>query len=97
MELTDRNIQLINQPKLEIDFKGRTLKKYYRPDLYVFNGIVVELKALESLSSDHQSQLLNYLKATDKPVGYLINFGIAKNMELQRMFNPNLLKISSNQ
>ena len=96
LELIDRKLPFTSQPKLEIEFKGKILNKFYRPDLYVYSAIVVELKALETLCSDHQAQLLNYLKATGKPVGYLINFGNPSKLEFQRMLNPNLLKISSN-
>jgi GxxExxY protein len=37
--------------------------------------IIVELKAIEELAAIHEVQLVNYLVATGKPVGLLINFG----------------------
>lgn len=37
--------------------------------------VIIELKAAESISKEHEAQLLNYLKATDKEVGLLLNFG----------------------
>jgi GxxExxY protein len=58
--------------------------KYY-PDLFVFGGIVVELKAVQELAPEHKSQLLNYLKAIKKRVGYLVNFGSAGKLEWKRM------------
>ena len=36
---------------------------------------MVELKPVEKLKSEHTAQLLNYLKATNMPLGILINFG----------------------
>jgi GxxExxY protein len=40
--------------------------------------IILELKALSALTSQHEAQLLNYLKATDKKVGLLLNFGTSR-------------------
>lgn len=85
IELTDRKIPFVPQEELEVRYKTKTLKKKYRPDLYVFGEIVVELKAASDLCGDHESQLLNYLKATGKRVGYLINFGNSKKLEWKRM------------
>ena len=46
--------------------------------------VVVELKAVDSLKSGHQAQLLNYLKATGMRVGLLVNFG-SERAEFKRM------------
>ena len=45
---------------------------------------VVEIKAIKQLTSIEEAQLLNYLKATGKPVGVLFNFGTPK-LEWKRM------------
>src|SRR5215472_8645808 len=65
------------QSKLELKryYKGRELKKRYVPDLFVFGGLVAELKAVSELLPEHEAQLINYLRITKQPVGYLINFG----------------------
>ncbi len=75
LELADRGIQFIAQPKLPIFYKGRQLRKTYEADLIVTEGIIVELKAVHLLAPEHEAQLINYLKATRKRVGYLVNFG----------------------
>jgi GxxExxY protein len=72
-ELIDRRIPFVAQTELAIQYKGRPLKRKFKPDLMVFGGLVVELKAASVLTSEHEAQLLNYLKATGKPVGYLVN------------------------
>jgi GxxExxY protein len=56
-------------------YKGCRLDTCYKPDLFVYNGIVVELKAVIELTSEHEAQLFNYMRVARQPVGYLINFG----------------------
>jgi len=72
------------EAQLNIYYKGQLLKKYYQADFICYDGIIVELKALSALTSEHESQLLNYLKATGLKVGLLINFG-NKSLEYKRM------------
>ena len=50
-----------------------------------YGKIVVEIKAIDRLTSREEAQLLNYLKATGMPVGLLINFGAEKDLEWKRM------------
>ena len=47
----------------------------YYADILVNDCLLVELKACKTLTSEHQSQLLHYLKATGVEHGLLINFG----------------------
>ncbi len=75
LELKDRNIPFQREAKLSIEYKGQILKKYYIADFICFGRIILELKALSDLTSEHESQVLNYLKATDLKLGLLINFG----------------------
>jgi GxxExxY protein len=56
-------------------YKGRRLDTCYKPDLFVHGGIVVELKAVAEVTSEHEAQLFNYMRIARQPVGYLINFG----------------------
>jgi GxxExxY protein len=46
---------------------------------------VVELKAVTQLLPEHEAQLINYLRLTRRPVGYLINFGHKDTLEWKRM------------
>jgi len=43
-------------------------------DLVVGQTVIVELKCCESLVSEHQAQLFNYLKVSQLPIGLLVNF-----------------------
>ena len=40
-----------------------------------FRKIIVEIKAVESLTKEHRSQLMNYLRLTGSKLGLLVNFG----------------------
>ncbi len=83
-ELVDRSIPFQSQPEVPVYYKTRRLRKKLRPDLTVFDDIVVELKAVAALVPEHEAQLLNYMKASRKPVGYLVNFGNAQRLEWKR-------------
>jgi len=48
---------------------------HYYADILINNSILVELKAVENLVLEHTGQLLNYMKATNVKVGFLLNFG----------------------
>lgn len=84
IELAARQIPFVQQEPIGICYKGRKLAKEYIPDFLCFGQVVVEIKALKQLTSAEDAQLLNYLKATGKPVGVLLNFGPPK-LEWKRM------------
>ena len=75
IELGLRNIPYESEKLITIAYKGNLLERTYKADLVCYDGIIVELKSVEKLKSEHTAQLLNYLKATNVPLGVLINFG----------------------
>ena len=56
----------------------------------MFDELVVELKALKELCSDHEAQLFNYMRIAQKRVGYLINFGKKGELEWKRFLIDDL-------
>jgi GxxExxY protein len=84
IELADRGIPYVAQPKLPIFYKGRQLRKHYEADLLVLDKIIVELKAAKTILPEHEAQLLHYLKATGRRVGYLVNFGAFPKLDWRR-------------
>lgn len=84
IELTHRNTPFEAQKRLQLFYKETALKKEYIPDFICFDKIVVEIKALDRLSSIETSQILNYLKATKMRVGLLINCGSVGKLEWKR-------------
>ncbi len=61
--------------KFNITYKGNLLPHYYVADFIIDNKIVLEIKAIESLTKSHIKQTLNYLAASKIKLGLLINFG----------------------
>jgi len=94
LELAERKIPFHAQVELPICCEGKPLKKKFKPDLLVFKAMVVELKTASALTAEHEAQLLNYLKATGKPVGFLGNFGCREKPEWKRFARTR--KISAN-
>jgi GxxExxY protein len=83
-ELGDRAIPFEREAILPILYKGRPLDCLYRADFICHGSIIVELKAIRSISSVEEAQLLNYLKATGHERGLLLNFG-ALSLQVKRM------------
>lgn len=83
-ELSQRKISFVAQAEVTVFYKGRPLRKKLRPDLIVSGDVVVELKAVRALCEEHEAQILNYIRATRKPVGYLVNFGSHGGLEWKR-------------
>ena len=75
IELGLRGIPFETEKLITITYKGHLLERTNKADLVCYDNIVVELKAVDKLKTEHTSQLLNYLKATNLPLGILINFG----------------------
>jgi len=74
-EFKMNNIKYKREKKYNIEYKEIILPRYYFSDFTVFDEIILELKAIESLSSSEIKQTLNYLAASKNKLGLLINFG----------------------
>ena len=84
-ELGKREIETVRQFPVHVDNEGATVATFYL-DLYVENQVVFEVKAINhQLTSDEFAQVLNYLKATSAPVGWLSNFG-RRRLDYKRIF-----------
>ena len=90
VELELRRIPFQARRKLDVFYKRRKLETHYEPDLVVFGAIVVELKAVTGLISDHEAQLFNYMRISRQPVGYLINFGRKGELQWKRFILSDL-------
>ena len=73
-EFALRNMEAEREKPLITYYKGNPLKMVYFADFY-YKGIVIELKSVEEINSDHRAQLFNYLRITKQTRGILLNFG----------------------
>jgi GxxExxY protein len=88
-ELRSKGLMCESQIPIKVYYKGFEMGDYYA-DLIVENTVIIELKAAEVLVMEHEAQLTNYLRATDKEVGLLLNFG--KKPEFKRKIFENRFK-----
>jgi len=80
-ELRKNGFYVAKQHQIKVYYDELQVGEYFA-DLIVNDLVIVELKAAEAIIDEHEYQLLNYLKATDKEVGLLLNFG--KRAEIRR-------------
>ena len=85
-EFTSQNIPFSSQVKLPVFYEGESLGKYYVADFICYEKIVVEIKSASFISDPQEKQLINYLKATGKELGILVNFG-SKSLQYKRAVN----------
>ena len=87
IELDEQQIPFKEKPRLRLEYKGRLLKQVYEPDFLCFDEIILEIKAVRKLTDEHRAQVINYLKATGKQLGLLVNFGHYPKIEHERFVN----------
>ena len=87
IEFKLRGIPFEREKELVVYYKGQKLRKKYIADFVCYDDIIVELKALDNVTSKEVSQLLNYLHITKYPLGLLVNFGHEDELEWKRYVN----------
>ena len=83
VELLKDGLNCQCQKPIEVCYKGVRVGEYIA-DVVVEDVLLLELKAISSLTASHKAQVMNYLKATKLPVGLLLNFGRPK-VEIRRV------------
>jgi GxxExxY protein len=74
IELLRHGLEVKQQEAIKVYYEDEVVGDYYA-DLWVDERVIVEVKAVRSLSKAHEVQLVNYLTATDVDIGLLLNFG----------------------
>lgn len=87
-ELISLNCRVAAEKPFPVFYRGKLMGTYFA-DLVVDDRIIVELKAIDTLTRAHHSQLLNYLKASKLPVGLLLNFG-TPSLQMKRILGPSV-------
>ena len=85
-EFIKNNIPYQREVKLDLFFNGEKLSKKYKADFVCFDEIILEIKSTSFLHENFTKQTINYLKATNKKLGLLINFG-EKSLKHKRIIN----------
>jgi GxxExxY protein len=75
-ELSIRGVRFERQVLISVEYKGVKLECGYRADVVVDQTRLVEIKAIDSLLSIHEAQLLSYLKLGGWKIGSLINVNV---------------------
>ena len=75
IEWINNNVLYSREKKYDIIYKGNLLRHKYKADFIIDDKIVLELKAIECLTSTHIKQTLNNLAVSKLKLGLLINFG----------------------
>ncbi len=91
LEFQERGIPFSAEVALPIRYKNKLLTCAYRADFVCFESVIVETKAIATLTSADEAQLINELKATGLQRGLLLNFGAAS-LEHKRL----VLNLSEN-
>lgn len=74
-EFSFRDIPFEPQSTTPIYYKGEKLKQKFTPDFICYNKIIVEIKAIKTITEKHEAQVINYLNASKLKLGILANFG----------------------
>lgn len=82
IELRKTGLNSEYQKQIIVNYEGEVVGNFIA-DIFVEDSIILELKSVKNLAKAHEVQLVNYLVATEKNVGLLINFGEDK-VEIKR-------------
>lgn len=74
-EFKKNKIPYNREVKFNITYKEIILPHHYFSDFVIFDEIILEIKAIQQLSSSEIKQTLNYLAASKNKLGLLVNFG----------------------
>ena len=84
IELKKEKIPYEREKEFNIIYEGEILRRKFEADFYLFDSIILEIKASSQIHADSFKQALNYLKASKVKLGIMINFG-ADRLEFQRI------------
>jgi GxxExxY protein len=82
IELRKAGLKAESQVSIIVRYDGEVVGEFVA-DIVVEDTIIVELKSVRQIVQAHEVQLVNYLVATGKPVGLLLNFAEEK-VEVKR-------------
>ncbi|MBI4356235.1 MAG: GxxExxY protein [Candidatus Omnitrophica bacterium] len=84
-ELVKQQIPFVQELPITVVYDGVVVGRH-RLDLVIRDSLLLELKAAVSINRFHLAQMLSYLRATQKPLGLILNFSRAT-LEIKRVVN----------
>jgi GxxExxY protein len=73
IELKRAELNVLQQQNIKVYYENQVVRNYFAD--IIADQVILEIKSAEGLREENKAQLINYLKATDKEVGLLLNFG----------------------
>ena len=74
IELGKRGLKTESQKPIIVEYENEVVGEF-KADILVEDTVILELKSVRQITQAHEVQLINYLVATGKPVGLILNFG----------------------
>jgi GxxExxY protein len=82
IELEKHGLSAIEQSPIKVFYEGKNVGDFIA-DIIVEDKVILELKSVRKIAIIHEVQLVNYLTATGKEIGLVINFG-PQNVDVKR-------------
>ena len=74
LALIEKGLQVEQEVPVSVFFRNRNVGDF-KADLVVNRVVLLELKTAEMIVAAHESQVINYLRATSLELGLVLNFG----------------------
>jgi GxxExxY protein len=83
-EFSESNIPFEREVKYNVTYKDIILPHQFYADFVVFNSIILEVKAISTITDESIAQTINYLKVSENRIGLIVNFG-EKSLKTKRL------------
>ena len=90
IELNKNGLKYEVEKPIKVYYDDQVIGDFF-VDLFIEDTVVVELKAVEHLTKQHEIQLVNYLNGIKKEIGLLINFGL-NNVDVKRKYRSPVME-----
>jgi GxxExxY protein len=77
IELARQGVRFEREKRLQVFYKDTKIGTYCA-DFLIDGFLLIELKALKAIATEHEAQVMNYLRASGITVALLLNFGTAR-------------------
>jgi len=84
--LRESGLKVDEQIPIKVYYHGQVVGEFFG-DMLINDVILLELKAVKAILDEHEAQLVNYLKATEIEVGYVLNFGTSASFKRKILDN----------